>query len=264
MSEWNGDPLHERDLPNAELMLARILRDAEHDHVVVEELDDLDAEPRGRRWLYAVAAAVMVIALASIGWMVSRPDSRSTQPAQQPTVVASSTPAPSPSIEATPTPATLPEPVETTTEPEPEPTPTRRTPTPSPTASALPSDDETASAEATPTLTGDRVEILSATRRGPTESGEGDYVDIEFTVCPGSRGATFFSPVVGNALYSSVTADEPWGRGRILLNANTCTTTTIWVVVPSEPTRISLTFDVVYPEDHSMYDGQRTDSVLVN
>ena len=101
MSEWNGDPLHERDLPHAELMLARILRDAEHDHVVVEELDDLDAEPRGRRWLYAVAAAVMVIALASIGWVVSRPDSRSTQPAQQPTVVASSTPAPSPSIEAT-------------------------------------------------------------------------------------------------------------------------------------------------------------------
>ncbi|WP_425310374.1 hypothetical protein AADG42_17045 [Ammonicoccus fulvus] len=208
MTNWDDTPLRERDLPNSELMLARILRDAEHDHVVVEELDGLDATPPRRRWLYAVAAAVMAVAIGSIGWIAMRPDSRSSEPAQQTTVppatsTPSPTPTPEPTVEAQPQETEEPAPRRTPTA-----TPTRRTtPTPSARPTATPS--ATPSTTATPLPTeAPGINTLVVRRETSPHAGM-DYVHVRYELCSGSGTATVVGPVAEEPGQSITTLTPP-------------------------------------------------------
>lgn len=206
MTEWNGDPLRERDLPNAELMLARILRDAEHDSRIVEELDGLDTVPSRPRWLYAVAAAVLAVAIGSIGWLVARPDSRSSEPADQPTIPAatstpSPTPTPEPTVEVQPEETAEPAPSRTPTV-----TPTRRTsatPSASPTATPSP----TASTSTLPTE-GPRISTVRVARELSPHAGM-DYVYVRYEVCSGSGTGTVVGPVAEEPGQSVTTLTPP-------------------------------------------------------
>lgn len=206
MTDWDNTPLRERDLPNAELMLARILRDAQHDHVVVEELDSLDAAPPPRRWLYAVAAAVLAVAIGSIGWIATRPDSRSSEPAGRPTVppattTPSPTPTPEPTVEAQPQETTEPTPSRTPTA-----TPTRRTsatPSASPTATPSP----TASTSTLPTE-GPGINSLIVRRETSPHAGM-DYVHVRYELCSGSGTATVVGPVAEEGGQSITTLTPP-------------------------------------------------------
>lgn len=214
MSEWDDTPLRERDLPNAELMLSRILRDAAHDHVTVDELDELDAPPARRRWLYAVAAAVMVIALGMLGWLVTRPDTQTSAPLQRPTIPAETTITPTPEPEPSATPSTAPT--------------TSRPPTPTPTPDTSPTDEPTDPAttagttpgtgtasgvpapEASATVATDGPTILVLTsRREPSPQSGMDYVHVRYELCSGSGEATVVGPVSDEPGVSVTTLTPP-------------------------------------------------------
>ncbi|MDO5499220.1 MAG: hypothetical protein Q4F67_06015 [Propionibacteriaceae bacterium] len=255
---WPVDPLRERDLPNSERMLTRILASAAGDGPV-EELDDLDAPARRpQRWLHAVAAAAVVIALASVGWVVSRPDPTEVEPGQRPTapvVTATPTPTPSPTTatrpatEGVPAPAgTRPATVSRTPTPTPDPTPT---PTPSPTASPSASLDPP------------RIYGTSATRTGSSRSGY-ETATVEYTACPGSLGARLYGPWISGATTVLAGAGE-LSEGGTLVNRNTCIPLTIEVEVPEAVTEISIAVRFVYApgSPESANDGLHYESVII-
>lgn len=215
MSDNNwGDPLRERDLPNPELMLAQILSEAGEERVTHEEMEELDAPSSGNRWLYAVAAGVMVLALGTVGWMVLRPEMTEVSPAGRPTAAPPAAPTPTPVVEPTtdgelaaPAPAAAPTTRPATQVPTPTPTPTP-SPSPTPTPTPTPTPEATAAVETTPP----GIEILEIRRIAASSEGR-DIVHVRYEICAGSGAPQVVGPVIidPSAHLSAVAAPADMG-----------------------------------------------------
>lgn len=263
-----GDPLRERELPNAELMLTRILDDAAQDTVAFEALEDLDAPTHRRPLLYALAAAVLVVALGTLGWLVVRPQETHMEPAGRPGAFDTAPAAPAtPTPEVVPDPGAVPSPAPTTQAPAPQ-----RTPAPTPTSSptrpaASPTPTQTTSPRSTPTpttfvVTGDRLAIVSATRGESAQAGQ-DYAYIELQACPGTRGATLTGPYVSGGVRSDLPDYDPLGNGT-LVNRNTCLPISVRALVPQQTTTVTITVEFTYADEYASHNGPRSDSATIS
>lgn len=209
-------PLRERDLPNPELMLIRILDAANRDTVSFAAPEELDAPSRSRLVPFAVAAAIVVVALGAIGWLVLRPQTTDFEPAGRPaappaSVTPQASPEPTPDAGAL-APALGPPPTRAT-----RPASPRRTPSPtisaspSPTPSATP----TPTPDATPTASPAAREIPSINqlevRRVPSGAEGVDWIHVAYQLCSGSGEAELTGPVVADTVLVDVTppADMP-------------------------------------------------------
>jgi hypothetical protein len=231
----NVDPLRERDLPDPERMLARILDDSAQDTVEmgIEHLDDPGW--RTPRWLQVVAAAALVFAVGGVGWSVTRPDLTGAQPGGRPGPVpaVTPTPTPTPTPEAVPTgsadqPTRVPTTRPPTTTRAPSPTPSRtstptptRAPTPSPTPSRTSTPTPTPSPSPTRQPLMPSVVVVNVVRSG---SGESTHLTVNYRVCAGSAPASLRGPLISgvrpNAANGSGAMASPLVDGTVLQPGN--------------------------------------------
>lgn len=202
----NVDPLRERDLPNSERMLSRILDGAANDTVEmsIEHLDDSAWRPR---WLQVAAAAALVVAVGGVGWSVTRPDLTGAQPGGRPGGLPALTPTPTASPVPPAEDGQIPPPAPRTQvppnrAPSPAPTPSATrtpTPTPSPTptvSTPTPTTAPTPSASPTRQLQRPSIAVVSVAH---FEAADAPHVTVNYRVCAGSAPASLRGPFVAGA-----------------------------------------------------------------
>lgn len=198
----NIDPWRERDLPDPERMLARILDRSADDTVEmgIEHLDEPIRQPR--RMLHVAAAAAIIVAIGGIGLSITQPDLTGAQPGGRPGLAPAPSPAPTASAtaptEVGPASSRTPQPTRTTRAPAAKPAPSMAekpsaTPTPTPGTTATPGPSPTPSPIATPRPQMPSIAVVNTAR---FEVGDAAYLTINYRVCAGSAPASLRGPLI--------------------------------------------------------------------